>query len=415
MPVPPSAQPQFSSAAAAGALDGCALVYFGNDWNAENRTSSHHIARRLAQTMPLLYVDSPGMRAPKATARDVRKILRKLQQAAKLPTQVGDRLWHCTVPQLPFRWLAGVTFLNERFARWALARAITHLRFTRYLLWFALPHPGFLAGKLGEDAVVYYCIDDYAAHPGVDASAIQRCDDALTKVADWVFVAPPALMPAKLQINASARFSPHGVDAQLFARASDPLTEVPTAIADLQHPVVGFFGSVADWVDVSLIAKLARERPSYSILLVGHVSTDVSELAGLANVRMVGAQRYESLPNWARAFDVAIIPYRRNRQVMNANPLKLREYLATGKPVVSVSTPEVDRFAEFVAIARSADEFVTLVDKALRQDDPAASQRRMQSVADSSWDMRVAQTVAIVRDELQRRLASNRAKRDGRD
>jgi glycosyltransferase involved in cell wall biosynthesis len=143
------------------------------------------------------------------------------------------------------------------------------------------------------------------------------------------------------------------------------------------------------------------------VLLVGHVSTDVSELSGLVNVRMVGAQAYESLPNWARAFDVAIIPYRRNRQVMNANPLKLREYLATGKPVVSVSTPEVDRFAEFVAIAQTNDEFVALVDRALQEDDPLASQRRMQSVADSSWDVRVAQTLAIVSDGM-RQLRSNR-------
>ena len=381
-------------------LDGCSLVYFGNDWDAENRTSSHHIARRLALGTKLLYVDSPGMRSPKASGRDVKKIVHKLRQAIKLPTKVGEQLWRCTVPQLPFRSVPGVTWLNERFARWALSRAIAHLGFERYVLWFALPHPGFLAGKLAEQGVVYYCIDDYAAHPGVDAARIQQSDDALTRAADWVFVAPPALMPAKLKMNVSTRFSPHGVDAQLFARANDPLTPVPPQIADIRPPIVGFFGSLADWVDVSLIAKLARDRPTYTVLLVGHVSTDVSELTGLGNVRMVGAQPYESLPNWARAFDVAVIPYRRNRQVMNANPLKLREYLATGKPVVSVSTPEVDRFAEFVAIARTDDEFVTLVDGALTEDNATARERRIQSVAASSWDVRVAQTLAVVREGL---------------
>jgi glycosyltransferase involved in cell wall biosynthesis len=323
-----------------------------------------------------------------------------------LPVRMDDHFWRCTVPQLPFRTIPGVDWFNERFARWALARAIRHLHFGRYLLWFALPHPGFLAGRLGELAVIYYCIDDYAAHPGVDAVSIQRCDDDLTRKADRVFVAPPALLEHKQRLNAHVTFSPHGVDAELFARASDPLTPAPPSLASITYPVVGFFGSVADWVDISLIAKLARERPAYTVLMVGHVSTDISELEALPNVRLVGAQSYESLPNWASVFTVAMIPYRRNRQVMNSNPLKLREYLATGKPVVSVSTPEVERFSSFVLIAKSADEFVQLVDLAVLERDPAASRRRMQAVADSSWESRVAVTLATVRADIRDRLAS---------
>ncbi len=390
-------------------LDGCALIYFGNDWNAENRTSSHHIARRLARSIPLLYVDSPGMRAPNVSGRDLKKIIRKLHQAVELPVLIDTHFWRCTVPQLPFRALPGVAWLNQRFARWALGRAIRHLRFEHYLLWFALPHPGFLAGKLAEQLVVYYCIDDYAAHPGVDADKIQRADDALTRAADLVFVAPPALLERKRSLNAGARFSPHGVDAELFGRASDAATRPPESLLDIKRPVIGFFGSVADWVDIALIAKLARARPAFTILMVGHVSTDVSELLALSNVQLVGAQAYESLPNWASVFDVAIIPYRRNRQVMNSNPLKLREYLATGKPIVSVSTPEVERFAEFVLIAHSADEFVQRVDQAVAEQDPAAAGRRMQAVAASSWDTRVSETLAIVREDLRQR----RSRRSG--
>lgn len=388
-------------------LDGCSLVYFGSDWRAENRTSSHHIAHRLSRRIPLLYVDSPGMRAPNLSGRDVRKLVRTLRRAFALPTRIEPNLWLSTVPQLPFRSVPGVAWLNQRFARWALRRAIRHIGFERYLLWFSLPHPGFMAGKLGEQAVVYYCIDDYAAHPGVDPVTIQRCDDALTRAADWVFVAPPALMEAKRRLNKSVFFSPHGVDAELFARASDPATPRPAALPATTGPIVGFFGSVADWIDIGLIAKVARERPAYTVLLVGHVSTDVSELAALPNVQMVGAQPYDSLPNWASVFDVAVIPYRRNRQVMNANPLKLREYLATGKPVVSVSTPEVDRFAGLVSIAQSSEEFVSLVDQAIQEQDPAASRRRMQSVAATSWESRVAETVAIVRDDMRRRSNAN--------
>lgn len=393
------------TASDAGAvLDASGIVYFGNDWSAENRTSSHHIARRLARRQPLLYVDSPGQRAPSGSPRDVKKLVRKLAHAVRLPQPCGPNTWVCTVPQLPYRRVPGVNALNGLLARWLMRRAIRHVGFSSTVLWFALPHPGFLAGELGEKFVVYYCIDDYAAHPGVDADWIQAADDALTRKADRVFVAPPALLEPKRRLNAAVSFAPHGVDAELFGRAAEPETVVPPEAQALPHPIIGFFGSVADWIDVPLLAAVARLRPRYTVLMIGHVTTDVAELTSLPNVKFVGPQRYETLPQWAKAFDVAIIPYRRSRQVMNANPLKLREYLATGKPVVSVSTPEVDRFEGLVRIANDADAFAHAIDDSLQETGRAAADRRMQAVRPYTWDARVLETVTMVANDMRLKL-----------
>src|SRR3546814_8183985 len=98
------------------------------------------------------------------------------------------------------------------------------------------------------------------------------------------------------------------VDAGLFAQASDPATEVPGAIADIRHPVVGYHGSIHEWIDLPLIEWLATQRPDWTFLLVGHAAVDVSRLERLPNVVLAGAQPYASLPRWARAYDVAIIP-----------------------------------------------------------------------------------------------------------
>src|ERR1039458_1396737 len=86
-------------------LQNMSVIYFGNDWFAENRTSSHHIARQLARRMPVLYVDTPGMRSPTASTRDVRKILRIARKFLARPKSVGPQLWRLTVPQIPFRQL----------------------------------------------------------------------------------------------------------------------------------------------------------------------------------------------------------------------------------------------------------------------------------------------------------------------
>jgi glycosyltransferase involved in cell wall biosynthesis len=377
-------------------LKGHSVIYFGNDWYAENRTSSHHVAARLASVLPVLYVDSPGMRAPQASGRDVRRALRKLYAALRPPMHIADNLWHCTVPQLPFRRVPGVDLFNRLFGQWAVRRAARVLGGAKRISWFVLPHPGFLAGRLGETLCVYYCIDDYAAHPGVDTTLIAERDRQLTERADLVFVAPPALLAAKQAINPNTRFSPHGVDVTLFNRAADAATEVPALARDLTHPVVGYFGSIHAWIDSELIEWLARARPQWTFLLVGHAAIDISALRALPNVTLAGAQPYADLPAWAKAFDVAIIPYRRNRQVENANPLKLREYLATGKPIVSVSNPEIDKFARWVRIAPDREAFLAELDGALRDDSPAAARERMSVVANQTWDNRVTEILGEV-------------------
>lgn len=380
-----------------------AIVYFGNDWFAENRTSSHHIARRLARRTTLLYVDSPGMRAPGTNARDLRRLWRKLRAAVQAPQRVQPGLWHCTVPQLPWRSLPMVRLLNRWYCTWAVRRA---MRLTGTLqgavLWFTVPHPAFLLERLPHAAAIYYCIDDYAAHPGVDAEHISACDRLLSERADHVFVAPPALVAAKREVQAAVSFAPHGVDTELFARAQDAATEIPLPARDLPRPVVGYFGLLAAWTDIELLDWLAVQRPHWSFLLVGHAAVDLGALATRPNVRLVGPQPYESLPGWARAFDVAVIPYRQNQQVRHANPLKLREYLATGKPIVSVPAPEVERFGELVRVAGDRIAFLQAIEAALAEDCPALRSRRIAAVQAMSWDARVEETLQIVSNVLHR-------------
>jgi glycosyltransferase involved in cell wall biosynthesis len=384
------------------ALRGLGVVYFGNDWQAENRTSSHHVALRLAKSMPLLYVDSPGMRAPNASGRDIRKALRKLLAALRAPVQVDGNLWRCTVPQLPFHRIPGVQWFNRVFSRWALRRAMRLSGIARCISWFVVPHPGAMARCLGEELCVYYCIDDYASHPGVDVAAITARDIDLSCIADVVFVAPPALVETKRALNPNTHYAPHGVDAALFARAQDPDTPVPDAARALPRPIVGFFGSIHEWIDIELIAWLAQQRPQWNFLLVGHAAIDVSTLHALPNVHLVGPQPYATLPDWARCFDATMIPYRLNRQVANANPLKLREYLATGKPIVSVSNPEIQKFAHLVTIAANREQFLAGLDHCLAGEAPGEASRRMAAVADQTWDRRVEDVLRIVAATLPR-------------
>lgn len=376
------------------------FVYFGNDWFAENRTSSHHIARRLAMRFPLLYVECPGLRAPQANSRDALKILRKFAAMLRGPKRIGAQMWHMSVPQIPFRRWPAARWLNRAFAQWKLRSAVERLSLVSPISWFTVPHVGFLAGRLQERMVVYYCIDNYAALPDVDATEVTQMDDTLCRRADLVFASSRALVALKQNRNPRVVYSPHGVDAELFGMAADSAHPVAASARNLSHPLVGFFGVLDDRIDFGLIRFLAVSRPLWSFLLVGRITSSATLLKGLPNVHMPGAVRYETLPDWARAFDVCIMPYRQDAFAANANPLKLREYLATGRPVVSVPMPEADGFGTAVAIRAGQEAFLDAIETELATDSEDKREARMRLVNQHTWDATVERVISVVRQAL---------------
>jgi glycosyltransferase involved in cell wall biosynthesis len=134
--------------------------------------------------------------------------------------------------------------------------------------------------------------------------------------------------------------------------------------------------------------------------MIGRLAVDAGRSRRLPNVLFVGPQPYRSLPSWAKAFDVAIIPYRLTRQVVNSAPLKLREYLATGKPVVAVPAPDIEQFAGLVRVAHSPDGFIAEIEGALANDTGTDRTRRIAAASTMTWSARIDQVVAIVEKRI---------------
>src|SRR5579871_6816046 len=174
-----------------------AILYFGNDWFAENRTSSHQVARCLARRYPLYYIECPGLRAPKGSGRDLLKIWRKLRRFLQGARQVPEGIKVLTLLQIPLHRFALVRWFNRLLILWTLRRLIRKERIHRPILWFLIPHLDQVIGRLGERLSVYYCIDDYAALPDINPEAVRRMDAATTRKADLVFVASDTLLEAK--------------------------------------------------------------------------------------------------------------------------------------------------------------------------------------------------------------------------
>ncbi len=372
------------------------ILYFGNDWFGDNRTSSHHIARLLSKESRIVYIECPGLRAPQGSTRDIKKIFSKIKKSLAGVKVINENFFLYTLFQIPFHRFKFLRMVNKFIIVHSLKRLCKKLKIKNPILWFVVPHLAEVLGKLDEKMVVYYCIDDYASLPGVNKEMIQEMDEALTKNADIVFVSAEPLLESKQKLNSRVILSRHGVDYEHFNKACARDVDAAEEVKGLKKPVIGFFGLIETWIDLDLVKFLAQARPEWNILMIGRMAVAVNPCANLPNVHFIGSRKYEVLPRYAKIFDAAIIPCKVNKLIINFNPLKLREYLAMGKPVVTIRVPEIEGFSDVVEIADSYQEFLEKLDFVLSQDTPEKMQKRLAKVKGSSWEHRVK----VVSDEV---------------
>ncbi|MEZ4366422.1 MAG: glycosyltransferase [Kofleriaceae bacterium] len=372
------------------------IVAFAKDWH-EDPTSNHAVLRELARSRRVLWLNSLATRTPSlGSARDLGKIRRKLGEFARGPVNVEHDLWVFSPLVLPLPHSAAARAANAHILRatiWALRR---RLGLAEFDLWTFLPTTADYVGTLGERASVYYCVDEWSMFSYVDRQRTVDAERALLEKVDCVFAINSALADAKRAINPATHLAPHGVDHALFSTALADDTAVPADLAGLPRPVIGFYGTLQDWVDYELIAALARRHPAWSIVLIGQALADTSALAGLANVHLLGRRPHAALPAYCRGFDVGLIPYRIDERMAFVNPIKLREYLSAGVPVVSTAVPEVRRYAHLATVADDHEAFIAGVEAALAADTPAARRQRSEAMAGETWAARVAWAADIV-------------------
>ncbi|MEM7707637.1 MAG: hypothetical protein AAF358_18945 [Pseudomonadota bacterium] len=365
------------------------IIYVGNPFQADNRTSSHHIARHLSKSHRLIYLEAGGLRAPRASRSDLAKIVRRVQLLFTPIQEVEPNIFVKSIFALPFGSHPLIGAVNRKIQRLTIRRLFRSFALHNPIIWCVSPALINVVKDVDRSLLVYYCVDDFSSFPDVDVSLILDLDQQLTTLSDIVFTPSKPLFDVKKGQAKRCRLSPHGVDLKHFGRARSAPAVCPEPISGLpQQPIVGFWGLIEDWIDLELVFFLARELADVIFLMIGRVAVEIPEGQIPDNVRFIGQIPYEQLPEYAYYFTVAIIPYKLNKQVYNANPLKLREYLATGKPLVSVSTPETERYRDVVALADGYEEFLEMLNRELDGESHATPEARLRSVENESWSAR---------------------------
>lgn len=371
------------------------LIVFGEDWGS-HPSSTQHLIRNMPGDRKVVWVNSIGLRRPRLSAADAGRVLRKAKRAfhrappaAAVPERRGfmpDRVVQPLV--LPMARSGMGRAINRAMLARGVGGAARDAGLRRPVLWTSLPSAVDALGGLGESAVIYYCGDDFGALAGVDHAIARDMEAELADRADLILAASPD-MAARFPASKTLLL-PHGVDHALFSTPVAPAAEV---LGD--RPVAGFYGALAPWIDVELIASVARRLPNWRFVLVGPEQTDVKPLRACSNILLTGARPHDALPSFSQHWTAGIIPFRDNAQIRAANPLKLREYLAAGRPIVSTAFPALAPYAAHATVVDSAERYAAALEAA-RHDDAGAAARRQASVAGESWTARAAEAAALI-------------------
>lgn len=395
--------------------DRLTIVCFSSQpWEDGMWTNKQHVMSRVARRHRVLFVNF-GAQSPfkfvaktregaeqRVTLTDLWRVpaVRRISESLEVldvwtPTWLGflprD---HALREQLDFEHRVDVV------DRWLRARGIRDV-----VAWVYHPGYGASIARLPQQLVVYDCVDEYTAFPEFARAKewIARRERELCRVAGVVSCTAPALVEAKRPLAPGRVHLVHNVgDAAHFERALAPETAVPSDVASLPKPVIGFVGAVSDYkLDTSWLEHLARARPDWSVVLVGPTGvadpgTDVARLQALPNVKLLGHRRYEQLPGYLKGFDVAVIPYRINDYTRAVFPIKFFEFLASGRPVVISPLPAVEDYYSAVHVAHTAPELVSACETALREDTPQQRQDRLTLAHRNSWDARVAKLLDLI-------------------
>jgi glycosyltransferase involved in cell wall biosynthesis len=372
-------------------------VVFSDDWG-RHPTSCQHLVRHLLAEQPVLWVNVIGTRRPRVDLATVRRGLEKAGQwlrpvapPAAFPPNlrvVSPKVY----PGFGRRWERR---LNRAWLARQLRPRLAALPDTPIAV-TTMPTAADLVGVLPVRHWVYYCVDDFSLWPGIDRAAARRLEDKLIDEADVLIAVSEALCERVARRGRTAHLLTHGVDLAFWHTRYSVLS-TQHLLTGLEPPFVVFWGLIDRRMDVEFVRRLSETLPAGTVVLIGPEDDSDPALTALPRVVRRPALPLAELPALAAAAAVLVMPYADEPVTRAMQPLKLKEYLATGKPAVVRNLPATRAWADCLDVAATADEFAAAVRVRLAGGLPAAQRTARARLATEGWGAKAAEFARLVR------------------
>lgn len=346
------------------------------------------LAARMARRFELCFCDPVGLRS--ARASDFGRLLNRGQGGG--PSHEGSAALR--PKYVPVMGVKPVDFMNKQWLRRQI-RELVDVGDRPWILWIGAP--SLLAETLLEtarpDLVIYDCMDRYAAfHKPSVRPRIERAQQAIVERSDVVFTSSVTLRDELQQWNEHVVLAPNGADVSAFQ--VEPENPPPSWLADLKSPVIGFHGTLGDWLDYELLGRLADHNRDWTFAFIGPApSQQAKALFARPNVRWHAEVPHAELPRHSTHFDAALVPFVQNELTRSVHPIKVLEYLALGLPVVATPLPDLQPLSGVLRLADTTDGWQRALGEAIQpiERSPLAMERRRVAVREQTWERREEQ------------------------
>ncbi|OFZ16178.1 MAG: hypothetical protein A2X86_13935 [Bdellovibrionales bacterium GWA2_49_15] len=334
------------------------LLVFGEDYG-RHPHCLEHIVNELAVSNNVFWVETIGMRSPRLTVYDMKRTAQlifkwSIGQYNFISKQRNKNIKIISIPMLPYTSFKLIRRLNKFLICRKVRRELTKAGVARPILITSVPSVCDFVKIFDEKLTVYYCVDEFSLWPGISYDRIKAMESELLAKSDLIFTTSSRLTESKKTSGKVPHLLTHGVSLAHFSLPEQSNVEY-------SRKKICYFGLIDERCDQELLITLARAIPDALLTIIGEAVCDISGLHKCSNIMFQGRVTYENLPGVIKDQDYFILPYYINELTENINPLKIKEYMATGRPVISTPLPEVVKLGAFVYIADSHEKFVYII------------------------------------------------------
>ena len=380
------------------------IILYGPQWTGASQMSKHHFARFQSENRKVLYVEAPVNIMSFFTRTKV--ALAALNSFLSGPTRIKENLWVASyLYLLPYRGkkvFFGARWVN-RINQWIVSKFLNKdvqsLKLNNPIIFVGGAHSYDLLHLFNNSLILYHCSDDYTFVPTFPETFADLEKD-LFKKCNMVITTAEELTVAKAQYNSNIFTVPNGADIDFFLSTQDSQTTINDQIKNFESPVIGYVGSIFDWLNKPWIKKAAEKYKEWNFIFIGPIETDISELKNIHNIHFYGPKEYKVLPQYLKGFSVATIPFVFNKVTLRASPIKFYEYLASGIPIVSSNLPDLKSFKDYAYLVDDYDSYEQSLFNAVNNDNHELKNKRMNLSKKYSWTSRFKMIDKIIDDNL---------------
>jgi len=361
-----------------------ALLVFSDDWG-RHPSSCQHLARYLLERYEILWVNTIGTRPPRLDLMTLARGFEKVRQWTRGTPRANQNPANLQVV-CPKMWPWFRSRIDRRINRGLLVRQLTPLlesRSDRPIAVTTIPIVADLIGRLPVSRWVYYCVDDFSQWPGLDQATMRRMEERLVSQVDVIITVSETLRDKFSRMGIHAHLLTHGIDHEHWENG---VGEVPVPELDgLERPLIVFWGAIDERMEVRFLERLASDLTRGTIVLVGPEQSPLSALEAIPRLVRLAPLPYEQLPGLAREAAVLIMPYADIPVTRSIQPLKLKEYLATGRPAVVSSLPSTRCWSDCLDVAATPESFSAAVRARIVSGLPGQQRTARERLAGEGW------------------------------